>query len=74
MKRPRRDTRRDAQAMVVGHPAGKDLVTDTEASAQDRIAAGLRALYATVLDQPLPDHLERLVQELGSGSGVTHER
>ena len=55
----------DGQMVTVPHAwRGDGILSDMQSQAQCRISAGLRALYAELIEQPLPERLERLVEEL----------
>ena len=53
--------------VIVPHDwRGDRLLADRQAVTPCRIGAGLRAMYAALLLQPVPPHLTRLVLALGA--------
>ncbi|HEV2557682.1 MAG TPA: NepR family anti-sigma factor [Microvirga sp.] len=63
------------QIVVVPHAwRGDGLLADIQAKTQCRIKAGLRAMYADLIEQPLPDHLERLIAQLDERMRGADER
>jgi len=54
--------------VVVPHAwRGDSLWNDIQAQTQDRIGAGLRTMYAELLQQPLSPELEKLVRKIATG-------
>ncbi len=51
--------------------AGDDGMTFETQQAQDRLGLGLKNMYQNVLDEPLPDNMMALLDQLGELEGET---
>ena len=67
-KAPKRETRLSAQAGAAktppsnsGAPIEKD---ENESKARERLGFGLKTMYRSVLDEPLPDDMKALLDQL----------
>ena len=49
---------------------GNEMTFETQ-QAQDRLGLGLKSMYQNVLDEPLPDNMMALLDQLGDFDGET---
>ena len=59
---PRKEEAQDVTDVTLGGSAGNS--TGLEPQAQDRISRKLKAMYDDVVNEPVPDHLMKLLKEL----------